>query len=235
MVKVSVIIPALNEEKYIERTLKSVSKQTIPRDDYEIIVSDGKSSDNTVKISRKYADKVISTKNKSIAEGRNKGAKRAKGELLVFVDADTVVNKSLLKKIVKTFKNKNVSGAYVKYIYDFNSIFLYIINIVFLILFKLINLFIPKINTVSGMCIIARKSDFKKIKGFNEDMYTKEDVDLYINLKDVGDFVLIDEEVYPSTRRFKKMGWIGTIKYYFLDTYHYFFNKRFRGHYKKVR
>jgi glycosyltransferase involved in cell wall biosynthesis len=55
----SVIVPALNEETYIEACLKSISRQTLPRNSYEIIVSDGGSNDRTVEIARKYADRVI--------------------------------------------------------------------------------------------------------------------------------------------------------------------------------
>jgi len=70
---ISVIVPTFNEEKYIEATLKSIKNQKTDLE-YEIIVSDCKSQDKTVSISRKYADKIVSTSKRTIASGRNNGA-----------------------------------------------------------------------------------------------------------------------------------------------------------------
>ena len=59
---ISVVIPTYNEGKNIEKCLKSLLKQSLPRREYEIIVVDGKSKDNTVKIAKKYADRVVQQK-----------------------------------------------------------------------------------------------------------------------------------------------------------------------------
>lgn len=231
MVKVSVIIPALNEEKFIERTLKSVSKQTIPRDDYEIIVSDGKSKDKTVSIAKKYADKVVSTKNKSISEGRNDGASLAKGDILVFVDADTRVKKTLLESVIREFEDKKVAGGFVKYYFDTNNFFIIMVNSVFIVLSFLANIFFPKALIVAGVCIIARKKVFDKIKGFNPDLRTSEDYDLMERLRKKGKFILVNESVYTSDRRLRKMGYLGLLKYYLTDFYKHHFTKGFKGDY----
>ena len=108
MIKVSVIIPTLNEERYIEDCLKSLKKQSFKN--YEIIVSDGLSTDNTVKIAKKYTKNVISSKNKGIGDGRNKGAKIAKGEILLFLDADSTIAPNLLGKLSESMENKNIIG-----------------------------------------------------------------------------------------------------------------------------
>jgi glycosyltransferase involved in cell wall biosynthesis len=97
----SVIVPALNEEIYIEACLKSISRQTLPRNSYEIIVSDGGSNDRTVEIARKYADMVIVSKKRGIWWGRNQGAKFAKGKYLVFIDADTTIKEDYLEIVHK--------------------------------------------------------------------------------------------------------------------------------------
>ena len=107
---VSVIIPTLNEEKYIEKTLKALKNQDF-EGKFEIIVADGMSKDNTVKIAEKYADKVILVKKKGIAAGRNEGARVAKGDVLIFVDADTVLLPNTISELVKAFKDKKVVGA----------------------------------------------------------------------------------------------------------------------------
>ena len=86
---VSFIVPALNEEKCIEKTLKSLKAQKTKLK-YETIVVDGKSKDRTVAIAKKYA-RIVSQKTLGIANARNIGAKHAKGKLLIFVDADTTI------------------------------------------------------------------------------------------------------------------------------------------------
>ena len=87
---ISIIIPTLNEEKYIENTLKALKNQDY-NGKYEIIVADGMSKDRTVKIAQKYADKVIKVKKPGISAGRNAGAGIAKGGIFLFIDADTIV------------------------------------------------------------------------------------------------------------------------------------------------
>src|SRR5437867_2701970 len=96
---VSVIIPSLNEENYIEKSLKSVKAQDY-KNDIEIIVADSNSKDNTAKIARKYA-KVIVTKRKGISVGRNVGAKKARGEILLFLDADTILMPNVVSEVVR--------------------------------------------------------------------------------------------------------------------------------------
>ena len=91
---ISIIIPTLNEEKYIERCLKSLKNQSFRN--FEIIVSDSYSTDDTVKIAKKYGAKVVLTKKTGPAAGRNEGARKAKGSILVFLDADTFVTKKFL-------------------------------------------------------------------------------------------------------------------------------------------
>ena len=91
--RISLIIPALNEEKLIVRTLECFPRAALLRCGAELIVSDGGSRDRTTEICREWAD-VIAThtapRRQTIAEGRNLGAAQARGELLVFINGDTV-------------------------------------------------------------------------------------------------------------------------------------------------
>ncbi|MDK2973864.1 MAG: hypothetical protein PWP08_235 [Methanofollis sp.] len=86
---ISIIIPVLNEEETILDCLRSLTAQSIPRDMYEIIVVDGDSSDQTCAIAATLADAVISQKRSGIGGARGDGAVAAKGDILVFTDADT--------------------------------------------------------------------------------------------------------------------------------------------------
>ena len=86
---ISVIIPALNEEETILACLQSLTAQTIPRESYEIVVVDGGSSDYTCEFAATLADRVISQKRPGIGGARGDGAQAARGDILVFTDADT--------------------------------------------------------------------------------------------------------------------------------------------------
>ena len=86
---VSVIVPTKEEENYIEDTLKAIRNQSYSN--IEIIVSDGCSSDNTIQRAKKLADQIVINPKISTSAGKNLGARNANGDLLVFVDADTLL------------------------------------------------------------------------------------------------------------------------------------------------
>jgi glycosyltransferase involved in cell wall biosynthesis len=109
MVDVSVIIPALNEEKCLAKTLESVSRQKTSLN-YEIVVADNGSEDRTVEIAEKYADRVVSVKRKGIWIGRNTGAEKSRGNALVFVDADTTIPPNYLDAVNAVLFDDSISG-----------------------------------------------------------------------------------------------------------------------------
>ncbi|MFH8120137.1 MAG: glycosyltransferase, partial [Candidatus Aenigmatarchaeota archaeon] len=106
---ISVVIPARNEEKNIGDLLKSIRKNNFKN--YEIIVVDGKSKDRTREIARSYNCRVIVQRKLGVSNARNLGWKNAKGNIIVFLEADHIVNKNFLKEIYKTFKDKKVKCA----------------------------------------------------------------------------------------------------------------------------
>lgn len=108
---VSIIIPTYNEERYIEKCLKSIENQSF--DDYEIIIVDDGSKDKTREIIKKY-DKVrlIEGKHKGPGFSRNIGVNKAKGEIFVFVDADMEFEKDYLKNLLNPIiSSKEVIGT----------------------------------------------------------------------------------------------------------------------------
>jgi cellulose synthase/poly-beta-1,6-N-acetylglucosamine synthase-like glycosyltransferase len=109
--KVSVIIPVWNEEKSIERTLKTILASDYPEDKLEIIVVDDGSADKSLEIAMRFKSnrvKVFSKKNGGKGDALNYGIKRCSGEIVFTMDADTVVPPYSLKKMVRYFKNKDV-------------------------------------------------------------------------------------------------------------------------------
>jgi glycosyltransferase involved in cell wall biosynthesis len=109
---ISVIIPAYNSEKTIEKLLSSLRKSIFS--DYEIIVVDDHSTDNTGEIARKYSDTVVTLKERSgPARARNVGAENAKGDILLFLDADIIGDANLLGYISRRFQENQEMKALV--------------------------------------------------------------------------------------------------------------------------
>src|SRR3989344_507453 len=107
--KISIIVPFLNEEKYIEQCIKSLIDQNFPKNDYEIIFIDNGSHDNSVRIVKKYPQvKLLLEIKPNPYNARNKGLMHAKGEIIAFTDADCQVEKNWLKEINTTFTDQQI-------------------------------------------------------------------------------------------------------------------------------
>ncbi len=105
---ISVIIPSYNEEANIARCLLSLQKQTVPRDEYEIIVVDGNSKDQTREIAEKYADLVFIQTSNKVGGARNDGVLRSRGDIIVTTDADCVLPEDWLENIRSEFSKRPI-------------------------------------------------------------------------------------------------------------------------------
>ncbi|MBE6157910.1 MAG: glycosyltransferase [Firmicutes bacterium] len=103
MPKFSIIVPVYNVEKYIEKCLDSIEKQTFK--DYEVIVVNDGTLDNSMDIVKKYDFKIVNQKNKGLSAARNSGVKKASGEYIIFIDSDDYIDKDLLKKLNDSLSN----------------------------------------------------------------------------------------------------------------------------------
>ena len=108
--KVSVIIPAYNEEKVIQYCLESLKNQTFK--DLEVIVIDDGSTDKTKELIERA--KLLTQNHKGPGEARNFGAKQAKGEILVFVDADMTFDRDFIKELVEPIVKGESKGTFSK-------------------------------------------------------------------------------------------------------------------------
>src|SRR5574344_819167 len=100
----SIIIPTLNEEKNITRLLKQITNQQIG-DMYEILIADAGSKDKTCEIAKNFGARVVPGGLPAV--GRNSGAKYAKGDILLFLDADLELSPDLIKKTLAEFKERH--------------------------------------------------------------------------------------------------------------------------------
>lgn len=208
-VDISFVIPTLDEEKYIVKTLDAIKAQKTKLK-YEIIVVDGKSKDNTVKLAKKYG-KVIIQKAKGIANARNLGAKAAKGEFVIFIDADTVIEPNYVSKVIGYLKkHPEVAGVTAKLDYDFSKFFWRVIWW-FAERYIFIRSYFGK-GRLTGINIAIRRDIFKKSGGFPE--VPSEDMAFTAALWKFGKTKYLKGTVtHSSARRFNKEP-LGILKYY---------------------
>lgn len=106
--KISVVIPAYNEEEYIENCLLSLQNQNEKPD--EIIVVDNNSTDKTIQVAQKYQVAVVKEKKQGIIYARNKAFDSARFDIIARCDADTILPKNWVKKIKENFQKNNIQG-----------------------------------------------------------------------------------------------------------------------------
>jgi len=206
---VSVIVPALDEEKNIAHSLKSIVKQDTIRD-YEIIVSDGGSKDRTLEIAERWADKIVHSK-KGIANGRNTGALAAKGDVLVFVDSDSRIPKDYIDSVVPVLEDKKISGLSCAFGFDRHSKTLKLIE-------DICNRYLALKGMegkgeILGFNNAMRKTMFKKAGGFPD--VPQEDHVMARKLWKQGRVVFLTEpKAITSSRRIDERGTLDTVIYY---------------------
>ena len=196
--KISVIIPVLNESQNIGKTLTSLLD--IP--DVEIIIVDGGSTDNTLNILDFYSVKVISGK-KGRSHQMNTGAKIAKGDILLFLHGDTIVPLGWAELIKETLLDEGIIAGAFQLKIDSNLTGLRLIEIMVKARSHLLSL------PYGDQGIFLRKTTFNQLGGFPE-IPIMEDVELILKLKRLGKIKIMPEFVITSPRRWEKLGVIKT-------------------------
>jgi glycosyltransferase involved in cell wall biosynthesis len=199
----SVIVPTYMEEGCIEQCLRSIAQQRYDRTEFEIIVSDARSTDRTIAIARKYADALIVEERKGIAYGRNRGAKHASGDFLVFIDADAKIDQDFLTHCHRVFSNPSIvgmtgvakpsdGGILQRFVYHSTYFLVQFFQFFGLVLYP-------------GICIAYKRLVFIDVGGFREDFGVVEDLDLSRTISRRGSCVINKNAVaYVSTRRLEK-------------------------------
>lgn len=201
---VSVVITTKNEEKNIEACLRSIKEQTYPADKIEILVIDNNSTDNTKKIAKKYTNLVFDKGPERSAQ-RNFGVERSSGEYFLYLDADMILHKDVVRDCVE------------KVAADEKIIALYISEIV------MGEKFFSKVRrfersfydaTVIDCVRFIKKSSFQEVGGFDENLTGPEDWDLDKKLRNIGRVDLIRTPVYHNEAEFDIKRYLSKKGYY---------------------
>lgn len=209
----SIIIPTFNEEKYLPILLKSITRQDFK--DYEIIIADANSGDKTLDIAKKYNCKIVV--GGLPAKGRNEGAKAAKGDALLFLDADVVLPQNFFKKALFEFSDQKINfGAFILLPYPKNKVSYFFFNNFYNKQTTFFEKFSPH---AAGAAILIKKEIFEKLNGYDETVKLAEDHDLAKRAKKITKFKFLKStKVFVSDRRFRQDGWSNTIvKYLFCE------------------
>lgn len=236
---ISIIIPAYNEERTLERTLL----YNLPfKDKYnlEVIVADDESTDKTVEIARRYADKVVlnQTGKRARSGNCNRGAREASHGILIFLDADILADEpeKFFPAVYEVFQDENVVGGMLNYrVYpDEEKLCDRITHAFWNAVMRMVLKFGYGIST-PGIQIV-RKSTFSRIGGYDENLRLIQDVDLFLRLSKTGRIHFFrDLYILESPRRYRDEGYFIYAYRSILRWHNLLFKHRSYGEYKIIR
>lgn len=194
---VSVIIPAYNEEDYIQPCLDSVVNLKFPNSDFEVIVIDNNSTDNTSVVIKKNFPKVkiVKEEKQGVVFARMRGVNEARGSIIAFTDADSCVPEMWLQNIYTGFGNHQIVaiGGLIEYHPKsfWSPIKQYIANSSY-----------SFFKSMSGANMSFRKDFYRMVGGFSPKVNTAEDAYISFKLKRTGKIKILKENtVITSSRR----------------------------------
>ncbi len=205
--KLSVVIPAYNEEKYLPQTLAALRASLATVEVAEIIVVDNESTDDTRKIAEGFGARIITENEHNIGKVRNTGAQHAKGDVIAFLDADTLVALGIFENIIKALTDPKClgGGVAVEYEGEFRRIWVR--------WFMKLWPFLGKIMKMrQGALQFCRDDIFHELGGYDATIYVGEDIDFHWRLDKLAkkrgcQTTFVEEpKVRTSSRRWDKMG-----------------------------
>ncbi len=241
--KYSIVIPTLNEEKLLPQLLDKLNdKKLREKYDYEIIISDGGSTDKTLTIAEKSVDKVIKkpvSEKQNISMGRNIGAKNAEGEFLIFFNGD--IYPENLEQIFTKIETEDITSnfaaisSFVKVFPDEEKFVDKVFSTFYNYYFWLLN--IIGLGMGRGECHILSKKIFEEFNGYKENLAAGEDFDLYKRIrKKYKIFTAKDIIIYESPRRYREMGHFKILLTWLVNSIYIIFIKKSKStEWKQVR
>jgi glycosyltransferase involved in cell wall biosynthesis len=194
---ISFIVPAHNEEALIGRTLAALHESAGKlREEYEIIVANDASTDRTGSIALEQGARVVDVNHRQIAPTRNAGARAAKGEIFIFVDADTVITAGLLRGSLRALRRGAVGGGCTIRIdgrLPTNAV----------VMERVLRVVQPIIGLAGGCFLFCTRQSYLATGGFDATLFVTEEVDFGNRLKRQGRFVILRECAITSGRKLR--------------------------------
>jgi len=216
----SIVIPVLNEEECLPQLLNDLVKQT--SHDFEVIIADGGSTDQTISKTKIFADKmslkILPQSKQNVSLQRNRGAKEATAPYLIFFDADVRIPSGFIKKLESQIKKQK--GYFYTTALAVNKE-----SQAQLVIIEFINFTLELFNSlgkpfVPGFNIIIEKGLFQKLNGFDPTLKLAEDHDLVQRARKIGVILKIVKQpvLYASFRRPEKIGYLKLITQYTISS-----------------
>ncbi|HUQ28412.1 MAG TPA: glycosyltransferase, partial [Usitatibacter sp.] len=191
---ISFVVPAYNEEKYLGATLASIHEAArAAGEPYELIVADDASTDATAAIAQSAGARLLRVEKRHIAAVRNAGAKVAAGDMLIFVDADTVVNEAVVRAARAALTNGAVGGG-ATVMFGVAPGWVHAVMAMVRPIFRVM-------KWAPGCFVFCRREIFEKTDGFDERYFAGEEIHLSRALGRHGRFVVLRESVTTSARK----------------------------------
>lgn len=201
----SFVVPAYNEARGIAAALEAIhaAAQATGRE-YEIVVADDASTDGTAERAVQAGARVVPVSFRQISRTRNAGAAAARGEFLVFVDADTIVDATLLRAALAALDAGAVGGGATVVFDDAAPCWTQVAGVGVIGAMRLARL-------AAGCFLFCRRADFEAVGGFDPGLYAGEEVWLSRALGRRGRFVILREKVVTSSRKAQGRTLAGTL------------------------
>ncbi|HXW73263.1 MAG TPA: glycosyltransferase [Steroidobacteraceae bacterium] len=197
MVEISFIVPAYNEERLLGSTLAAIVQASLAvAAAIEVIVVDDASTDHTAEIAQSQGARLVSVNHRHIAAARNAGARQARGQWLVFVDADTIVTEEVVRAAIKALSDGAVGGGCDVRFEGRLPIYGRVLIALVLPVYRALQL-------AAGCFLFCTRSAFDAVGGFDEALFAAEEAVLSRALRRQGRFVLLREHVITSGRKLR--------------------------------
>jgi glycosyltransferase involved in cell wall biosynthesis len=228
MIDISVILATKNERRYIGKTLVRLleacgeaGRQGVTT---EIIVVDS-STDDTYVEARRYVENVHTFSPDGVSKARNYGASLAKGRILVFMDADTLLQRLSLFDVVSNFMDKTVVSVISRVLplsppRTLSSSLFYVLDGMYVKLCAYLSVLLKFYNR--GDLTAIRKSVFDRIKGFDEKLHMLEITELLLKASHYGRTNVLSTPVFESSRRLGQWGLLKSYKVWWRNYFHFY-------------
>lgn len=208
-VKISVVIPAYNEENTIARCLRSLVEQSLPRSDYEIILVDNNCTDNTIKIAQTFPGiSVIHETTPGVGAARRHGWEVARGTIIASTDADCEVPRHWLKKIITYFdQHPNVVAVSAGYVFYDRDFFINTVVKIFERSLVALSWFLAGgVMAMTANNMAVRRTSYHQTSGLDAALQFGEDLNLAKKLHQLGSLKwLFNNRVKTSARRYQNL------------------------------